>query len=600
MRLPPQCSSIEIRRVVDETLDKLNLWKIRHSPVGDEERRGISGGQRKRVNIGMELVADPSVLFLDEPTSGLDSTSSLEVCQILRGLAQDQGINVTAVLHQPRYEIFEMFHDVLLLGPGGVTVYLGPAEQAISYFEVLNPLYRVPKRSNPADFLMDLISGVECGEQGKRVMADDQRHETLAQRWVEHQVDLGAGPDSPLTDRLRASESHLSRISSAGESDSSASSGEGTQHGDTPDHRPRPSDAASGPHRERPVRRKARSVCLQGQLFFWRGLSQTIRPPSKLLIDYTLISIMGLLIGMVFKNTDIQKLPASNNFTSMAVGFTTIQSSLRLFGGERVVFWREAASGASRTAYFLGKNLSDIPRLVLVPAMYLSLFLGFSGVHEHNTARYLSLLMAVWATSGLGYVASTLFSPRNAQLGGVSLTLVCCLLSGFFPTYPESSPIMRTIISCSYARWLNEALWVVDRGSFDGGVDRFSVLRQETAVKWGLEPGYVCVDPVNGPLAPWLEPQGCFTLDDYTGTPYQEGCENQEGVQVGLETNPERCGFNHCNKQEGAACVELGFAWIEVGGHTINDICIALGVIGLVARVVAFALLCGTHRSKQI
>ena len=100
MRLPPQCSSAEIRRVVDETLDNLNLWKIRHSPVGDEERRGISGGQRKRVNIGMELVADPSVLFLDEPTSGLDSTSSLEVCQILRGLAQDQGINVTAVLHR--------------------------------------------------------------------------------------------------------------------------------------------------------------------------------------------------------------------------------------------------------------------------------------------------------------------------------------------------------------------------------------------------------------------------------------------------------------------------------------------------------------------
>ena len=168
MRLPPEVTEKEIQRIVAKTLDDLNLWKIRHSPVGDEERRGISGGQRKRVNIGMELVADPSVLFLDEPTSGLDSTSSLEVCAILRELAAAQNLNVTAVLHQPRYEIFEMFHDVLLLGPGGMTVYLGPAEEAASYFESIDQRFKAPALTNPADFMMDLISGVECGERDRR------------------------------------------------------------------------------------------------------------------------------------------------------------------------------------------------------------------------------------------------------------------------------------------------------------------------------------------------------------------------------------------------------------------------------------------------
>ena len=101
----------------------LDLREIRHSRIGDENTRGISGGQRKRVNIGLEMVAEPSVLFLDEPTSGLDSTSSLDVCKALRDIA-DTGITVITVIHQPRYEIFTMFHDVLLLGKGGQTVYL--------------------------------------------------------------------------------------------------------------------------------------------------------------------------------------------------------------------------------------------------------------------------------------------------------------------------------------------------------------------------------------------------------------------------------------------------------------------------------------------
>ena len=137
---------------------------------------------------------------------------------------------------------------------------------------------------------------------------------------------------------------------------------------------------------------------------------------ALLLMVYPCVASVGqgLLIGVVFHNTNIQQLSASNNFTSMAVGFTTIQSSLKLFGNERVVFWREASAGSSRTAYFLGKNLCDLPRLLLVPAFYLALFLGFSGVHDHNKVRYWALFMGVWATSGIGYMASTLFS-RTAR-----------------------------------------------------------------------------------------------------------------------------------------------------------------------------------------
>lgn len=78
--------------------------------------------------MGIELVADPTVLLLDEPTSGLDSSSSKALAESLRQLCS-LGLTVIAVLHQPRYEIFEMFHKVLLLAKGGRTAYFGPTNK---------------------------------------------------------------------------------------------------------------------------------------------------------------------------------------------------------------------------------------------------------------------------------------------------------------------------------------------------------------------------------------------------------------------------------------------------------------------------------------
>lgn len=112
------------------------LWKVQHSFIGDENTRGISGGQRKRVNIGIELAAAPLALFADEPTSGLDSTSALQVATTLQGVAA-LGVTVVAVLHQPRYEIFEKFDELLLIAPGGRTAYLGPQNEVVNYFESL-------------------------------------------------------------------------------------------------------------------------------------------------------------------------------------------------------------------------------------------------------------------------------------------------------------------------------------------------------------------------------------------------------------------------------------------------------------------------------
>merc|ERR1719238_881323 len=122
--------------IVEDVLNVMQIDHIQASIVGGVSERGISGGQRKRVNIGLELAAFPTLLFLDEPTSGLDSTSSLALVKSLKKMTQ-LGITIVVVAHQPRWSLFTLFDDVLILAKGGHTAYLGPVTEACPYFESL-------------------------------------------------------------------------------------------------------------------------------------------------------------------------------------------------------------------------------------------------------------------------------------------------------------------------------------------------------------------------------------------------------------------------------------------------------------------------------
>ncbi|KAF9362337.1 hypothetical protein BGX34_006378, partial [Mortierella sp. NVP85] len=156
MRLPSNLQRTEMTQKVLEIIDFLGLNSVMDSVVGDAEHRGISGGQRKRVNIGMELVADPSILFLDEPTSGLDSSTSGDVCKLLRSVARRKGLTVAAVIHSPSPVAFDQFDDLLLLGQNGRVVYHGPRVEAPAYFAAIG--FPVPEGASPSDFYLDVIS----------------------------------------------------------------------------------------------------------------------------------------------------------------------------------------------------------------------------------------------------------------------------------------------------------------------------------------------------------------------------------------------------------------------------------------------------------
>ncbi|KAK2988799.1 hypothetical protein RJ640_004101 [Escallonia rubra] len=177
-RLPADLPKPEKVLVVERVIESLGLQPVRESLVGTVEKRGISGGQRKRVNVGLEMVMEPSLLILDEPTSGLDSSSSQLLLRALRREALE-GVNICMVVHQPSYTLFRMFDDLILLAKGGLTVYHGSVKKVEEYFSGLG--INVPERVNPPDHFIDILEGIVKPNTSSGV-----NYKELPLRWMLH------------------------------------------------------------------------------------------------------------------------------------------------------------------------------------------------------------------------------------------------------------------------------------------------------------------------------------------------------------------------------------------------------------------------------
>ncbi|KAJ3273819.1 hypothetical protein HDU76_010769, partial [Blyttiomyces sp. JEL0837] len=132
LRLPESVSIAEKKKRVEEVLSTLGLMHCAETRIGGFGKRGISGGEKRRVSIGVELVTSPSVLLLDEPTSGLDSFNALSVVRTLADLAHKHGKTIIFTIHQPRSDVYTLFDNVLVLA-GGATLYCGPGSGASAH-----------------------------------------------------------------------------------------------------------------------------------------------------------------------------------------------------------------------------------------------------------------------------------------------------------------------------------------------------------------------------------------------------------------------------------------------------------------------------------
>jgi ABC-type multidrug transport system ATPase subunit/pSer/pThr/pTyr-binding forkhead associated (FHA) protein len=160
-RLPPDFSDDEIDARVEQTIKDLGLEGVQNLEIGKPEKKVLSGGQRKRVNIALELVTDPVILFLDEPTSGLAADDTTALITLLSDLTKQTGKTIIMTIHQPAKDEFEKFTHALVMGYGGVPMFFGPTREAYRFFGTWKERQRQPNDiDNPRD-MFEMIAGRE-------------------------------------------------------------------------------------------------------------------------------------------------------------------------------------------------------------------------------------------------------------------------------------------------------------------------------------------------------------------------------------------------------------------------------------------------------
>ncbi|ORX95355.1 ABC transporter-like protein [Clohesyomyces aquaticus] len=155
LRLPKWMSRKQKDQKADEILLKMGLKDCADNLIGNDLIKGISGGEKRRVTIAVQILTEPRVLLLDEPLSGLDAFTASSIMDVLRGLA-DEGRTLLITIHQPRSDLFVHFGNILLLARGGHPVYAGPGKNMLRHFAALG--HNCPQHVNPADFALDLIT----------------------------------------------------------------------------------------------------------------------------------------------------------------------------------------------------------------------------------------------------------------------------------------------------------------------------------------------------------------------------------------------------------------------------------------------------------
>ena len=198
----------EIDGLVSKTLTSLGLYERKNLKVGSPLNKTISGGQRKRLNIALELIREPSILFVDEPTSGLSSRDSENVMDLLRELAL-KGKLIFVVIHQPSSDIYKMFDKMLILDTGGYQIYYGNPVEAVTYFKKLDNQINSEVGECPTcgnvnpELIFNIIDAKVVDEfgrytQNRKVTPDEWEKRYKAENTVEKVPDVQENPPQTL------------------------------------------------------------------------------------------------------------------------------------------------------------------------------------------------------------------------------------------------------------------------------------------------------------------------------------------------------------------------------------------------------------------
>lgn len=404
LRLPSTMNSSQKHERVEEVIEKLGLSGCRHTIIGDHTKRGISGGQRKRVAVAIELLPRPKLLFLDEPTSGLDSVTALSLCTLLRDIAHSGQCTVITTIHQPQTKIFQMFDDLILLKAGSI-VYYGPTNDVCDFFAEAG--FPCPPMTNPADHVLDVITP-QSTEGSKEKVEDAEQKLFALQKQTAIEIDHET---SVLTNKI--------------------------------------------------VHGQRSSWFHQFSILLQRSIREQWRSREIL---YTLLIqniIMAVLIGTSFlsigntQRSIILRQPVLF-FCVINQGIFSALNMINSFPKERTLVLRERAAGTYYvSAYFLAKNLAEIFSQIIPPIVFSSIVYFLVGFQNDVGKFFIFMIFMILgsiAATSLSMMISALARTTDMAVTILPMILEICRLYGGFFLSPANIP--------KYFVWLDAISYV--------------------------------------------------------------------------------------------------------------------------------------------
>lgn len=423
MRLPAEVSIDTKNALVTQIISELGLTKAQNTKIGNEFIRGVSGGERKRTNIGIELLSGASLIFLDEPTSGLDAFQAQNVMESLWTLAGN-GRSIISTIHQPRSSIYKMF-DLLLLLSEGRCMFFGHAAEATAWFSSAG--FQCPAEFNPADFFLDVVSmdyrSSEAEESSrKRINLLNEHYKVNGQL---------------LLDRHSIDESRKAEIDDVNKNVA----------------------FPNGPLTE-----------------FWlllkRSWKQNSRDRLPQMITIVQTIVIGFLLAALYSNmknslTPIQDETGILFFITIFSAFGAMFGALNSFPTERGVVNRERAGKMYHVLpYYLARFVADMPLRVGQGLLFGCIIYWIVGLNPSAGAFFIFVCILIvegLAAQGLGIAVSA--GSRNEKVAlalAPAVTVILILFGGFYVNEATIPVWLRWIKYLSHLYWAFMALTIND------------------------------------------------------------------------------------------------------------------------------------------
>lgn len=431
LRLPTHFTKAQRDKRVDDVIAELRLRQCANTRVGNDYVRGVSGGERRRVSIAVQLLWNPGILILDEPTSGLDSFTAHNLVITLSRLARGNRLVLLSV-HQPRSDIFQLFDLVVLLSSGSA-VYCGAARDMVPYFTALG--YPCPRYCNPSDFYVDLIS-------------IDRRSPELEQECLQRARLLS----EQFKEKVRDTDDHMWKPerSSASYAQAERLLAPNIVEGEE-------LITISNQGSELPGRLHQFTVLIR------RHMYNDYRDLVTLLVHGFEALLMSLLVGFLYYGAGPERLSIQDTVSLLyMIGaltpFAVVLDVIAKCHTERAMLYHELEDGMyAVSSYFFAKVLGELPEhcvFTLVYGLPIYWLAGLNASPDRFLLNFLLVWLMVYCSRAMAlFVAAALPTLQTSAFMGNSLFTIFYLTGGFVISMENLWLVASWLSYASFMRW---------------------------------------------------------------------------------------------------------------------------------------------------